>query len=160
MPTSQSWTPETRRTIAVITNFKMEVGDDYYEFCVGISQREEGKWCNMGHRRSLDKIHTILAHKDDRFGRQACQGLHKRGGTIPWDSSVHCLRSRSQVHLLTMVDHRTCPRDKIGYEHYISPLNWWPVGKSNPSLGGPITGMCTRIWRKLGGTYNISEVHI
>jgi len=37
----------------------------------------------MGHRRLVDEIHTILAYKDDRLGRQTCQDLHKRGGTTP-----------------------------------------------------------------------------
>jgi hypothetical protein len=53
----------------------------------------------LGHRRSLDEIHTILAYKDDRFDRQACQDLHKRGSTTPWDSSIHFLGLRSRVHL-------------------------------------------------------------
>jgi len=49
----------------------------------------------MGHHRPLDKLLIILAHKDDRFGRQACQDLHKQGGMAPWDSNIHCLRSGS-----------------------------------------------------------------
>jgi len=53
----------------------------------------------MGHRRLLDELRIVLAHKDDRFGRQACQNLHKQGGMALWDSNIHCLGSGSQVHL-------------------------------------------------------------
>ncbi|XP_061975772.1 uncharacterized protein LOC133697312 [Populus nigra] len=35
----------------------------------------------------------------------------------------------------------------------------WPIRKSHPSLGRPITGMCARIWRKLRGTHGIGGVH-
>ena len=37
--------------------------------------------------------------------------------------------------------------DKTGHEHCVSPSNRWPIKKSHPSLGRPITGMCARIWR-------------
>ena len=99
------------------------------------------KWSkrnDMGHRRSVDEIRTILAYKDDQLGGQACQDLYKRGGTTPWDSDVHCITSRSQVHLSTLVEHTTCLRDKIGHEHCVSPSNGWPIKKSYPSLRRPI----------------------
>ena len=114
----------------------------------------------MGHHRSVDEIRTILAYKDDRLGRQACQDLHKRGGTAPWDSGVHCIGSRSQIHLSTLAEHTICLGDKIGHEYCVSPSNRWPIIKSHPSLGRPITGMCDRIWRKLGGTHGIGGVHV
>ena len=50
--------------------------------------------------------------------------------------------------------------DKTGHEHCVSPSNRWPIKKSHPSLGRPITGMCARIWRKLGEIHNICGVHV
>jgi len=145
MSISQGGTPKACGTITTITNSRMEVGDDHHGFHVRISQREERKWRDMDHRRSVDEIRIILAYKDDRLGWQVCQDLHKRGGTTPWDSGVHCIGSRSQVHLSTLAEHTTCLGDKIGHEHYVSPLNGWPISKSHPSLGRSITGMCARI---------------
>jgi len=37
----------------------------------------------------------------------------------------------------------------------------WPsIQHAVICLGRPITGMCARIWRKLGGTHSIGEVHV
>jgi len=69
MSTSQGWTPKAFGIITTITNSRMEVGDDHHGFCVEISQREERKWRDMRHRRSIDEICTILAYKDDWLGR-------------------------------------------------------------------------------------------
>jgi hypothetical protein len=72
----------------------MEVRDDHHGSYVGISQKKEKEWCNMGHSRPLDEIRTIPGHKDDQFDRQACQDLHKQGGATPRDFSIHCLGLR------------------------------------------------------------------
>jgi len=77
MLTSQSWTPKTSKTSITITNPRIEVGDDYHGICVRISQKEEREWCNIGHHRLPDKIHVMPTYKDDRFGRQICQDIHK-----------------------------------------------------------------------------------
>jgi len=74
------------------------------DFMLGFPQWKKG---NDAIWVIVDEIHVIPTHKDNWFGRQACQYLHKRCGTTPWDSDIHCLGSGSYVHLPTLAEHNT-----------------------------------------------------